>query len=149
MLVCTLPVSRLTPCIASVPYETTVLFSTQGLKVKTFLSFQTANFLTLQILQERLQVPEMLLEQIRSLNHLDLELYKYAQEIFEKRHKHTMEKLVTAVSLCPVLHLEVRTHVLLGGVCYTILWHLYLFQLVNYTPSQFIPLLNWAWKLKE
>lgn len=106
MLVCTLPVSRLTPCIASVPYETMILFSTQGLKVKTFLSFQTANFLTLQILQERLQVPEMLLEQIRSLNHLDLELYKYAQEIFEKRHKHTMEKLVTAVSLCPVLHLE-------------------------------------------
>ncbi|KAK4607065.1 hypothetical protein RGQ29_001043 [Quercus rubra] len=46
--------------------------------------------------EERLQVPEMLLEQIRSLNHLDLELYKYAQEIFEKRHKHTMEKLVTA-----------------------------------------------------
>ncbi|XP_075633192.1 protein-tyrosine sulfotransferase isoform X2 [Castanea sativa] len=46
--------------------------------------------------EERLQVPEMLLEQIRSLNHLDLELYKYAQEIFEKRRKHTMEKLVTA-----------------------------------------------------
>ncbi|KAK9999078.1 hypothetical protein SO802_018681 [Lithocarpus litseifolius] len=46
--------------------------------------------------EERLQVPEMLLEQIRSLNHLDLELYKYAQEIFEKRHKRTMEKLVTA-----------------------------------------------------
>ncbi|KAK4539667.1 hypothetical protein RGQ29_031889 [Quercus rubra] len=46
--------------------------------------------------EERLQVPEMLLEQIRSLNHLDLELYKYAQEIFEKRHKHTMEKLITA-----------------------------------------------------
>ncbi|XP_040995221.1 protein-tyrosine sulfotransferase-like isoform X3 [Juglans microcarpa x Juglans regia] len=41
----------------------------------------------------RLQVPGVILEQIRSLNRLDLELYKYAQDIFEKRHKHTMEKL--------------------------------------------------------
>lgn len=46
--------------------------------------------------EARLQVPEVLLEQIRSLNNLDLELYKYAQDIFEKRHKHTMKKLVTA-----------------------------------------------------
>ncbi|KAG6629399.1 hypothetical protein CIPAW_14G081900 [Carya illinoinensis] len=41
----------------------------------------------------RLQVPGVILEQIRSLNRLDLELYKYAQDIFEKRHKHSMEKL--------------------------------------------------------
>uniref|UniRef100_A0A2N9HPM4 Sulfotransferase n=1 Tax=Fagus sylvatica TaxID=28930 RepID=A0A2N9HPM4_FAGSY len=56
--------------------------------------------------EARLQVPEVLLEQIRSLNNLDLELYKYAQDIFEKRHKHTMEKLVTAL----VLHFVATTN---------------------------------------
>ncbi|XP_062173072.1 protein-tyrosine sulfotransferase isoform X2 [Alnus glutinosa] len=45
--------------------------------------------------EARLQVPEVVLQQIRSLNNLDLELYKYAQDIFAKQHKRTMEKLVT------------------------------------------------------
>lgn len=44
--------------------------------------------------EARLQVPEDALQLIRSLNDLDLELYKYAQEIFTKQHKHTMEKLI-------------------------------------------------------
>ncbi|KAM1149085.1 hypothetical protein ACFX2I_029623 [Malus domestica] len=39
--------------------------------------------------QARLQVPEMVLQQIRELNHLDVELYKYAQNIFANQHKHT------------------------------------------------------------
>ncbi|KAG6760707.1 hypothetical protein POTOM_033887 [Populus tomentosa] len=39
------------------------------------------------------RVSEVVIEQIRSLNHLDFELYKYAQEIFAKQHKHVVEKL--------------------------------------------------------
>lgn len=39
------------------------------------------------ILQARLQVPEEVLQEIRSLNDLDLELYKYARSIFDKQHK--------------------------------------------------------------
>uniref|UniRef100_A0A6N2L728 START domain-containing protein n=1 Tax=Salix viminalis TaxID=40686 RepID=A0A6N2L728_SALVM len=42
---------------------------------------------------DRSRVSEVVTEQIRSLNHLDLELYKYAQEIFAKQHKHVVEKL--------------------------------------------------------
>lgn len=43
--------------------------------------------------EDRSRVSEVVIEQIRSLNHLDLELYKYAQEIFAKQHKHVVEKL--------------------------------------------------------
>ncbi|KAJ6408752.1 hypothetical protein OIU84_008450 [Salix udensis] len=43
--------------------------------------------------EDRSRVSEVITEQIRSLNHLDLELYKYAQEIFAKQHKHVVEKL--------------------------------------------------------
>ncbi|TXG73842.1 hypothetical protein EZV62_002421 [Acer yangbiense] len=45
--------------------------------------------------EARLRVPQVVLEQIRSLNNLDLELYKYAQVIFAKQSEHTMQKLVT------------------------------------------------------
>ncbi|KAH7542642.1 hypothetical protein FEM48_Zijuj02G0095800 [Ziziphus jujuba var. spinosa] len=40
--------------------------------------------------EARHQVPERVLQQIRSLNHLDVELYKYAQDIFAKQHGRTM-----------------------------------------------------------
>uniref|UniRef100_A0A5B7B1F6 Uncharacterized protein n=1 Tax=Davidia involucrata TaxID=16924 RepID=A0A5B7B1F6_DAVIN len=46
--------------------------------------------------EARLQVPEVVLQEIKSLNSLDMELYKYAQEIFSKQHKHMMKKLVGA-----------------------------------------------------
>lgn len=39
------------------------------------------------ILQARLQVPEEVLQELRSLNELDLELYEYARAIFYKQHK--------------------------------------------------------------
>ncbi|KAG6762022.1 hypothetical protein POTOM_032507 [Populus tomentosa] len=42
---------------------------------------------------DRSRVSEVVIEQIRSLNHLDFELYKYAREIFAKQHKHVVEKL--------------------------------------------------------
>lgn len=40
--------------------------------------------------EARHHVSKSVLQQIRSLNHLDLELYKYAQDIFAKQHKRTM-----------------------------------------------------------
>lgn len=45
--------------------------------------------------ETRLQVPQMVLQQIISLNSLDVELYKYAQSIFAKQHKLFMRKLDT------------------------------------------------------
>ncbi|CAK7332311.1 unnamed protein product [Dovyalis caffra] len=43
--------------------------------------------------EDRLRISEEVIEQIRSLNYLDFELYKYAQEIFAKQHKHAVEIL--------------------------------------------------------
>lgn len=40
--------------------------------------------------EARHHVSKSVLQQLRSLNHLDLELYKYAQDIFAKQHKRTM-----------------------------------------------------------
>ncbi|KAF3454987.1 hypothetical protein FNV43_RR05435 [Rhamnella rubrinervis] len=40
--------------------------------------------------EARHQVPEVVLQQIRSLNHLDLELYKYAQDIFANQNGRTI-----------------------------------------------------------
>lgn len=48
-------------------------------------------------LQARHQVPESMIEQIISLNRLDMELYKYAQNIFAGQHEQTVQKLVSAV----------------------------------------------------
>ncbi|KAL6204846.1 hypothetical protein ACLB2K_022113 [Fragaria x ananassa] len=41
--------------------------------------------------EARLQVSEVVLEQIKQLNHLDLELYKYAKDIFAKQHNNTVQ----------------------------------------------------------
>ncbi|KAK9676710.1 hypothetical protein RND81_11G094500 [Saponaria officinalis] len=43
--------------------------------------------------EARQQVPESIINQIISLNRLDMELYKYAQDIFARQHKHTVQKL--------------------------------------------------------
>lgn len=43
--------------------------------------------------EARLKVPESLLQQIASLNRLDIELYKHAQSIFAQQHKHVEQKL--------------------------------------------------------
>ncbi|XVE79772.1 hypothetical protein DITRI_Ditri14bG0083300 [Diplodiscus trichospermus] len=48
--------------------------------------------------EARLQVPQMVLQRIRSLNNLDLELYEYAQVIFEQ-HKQAAEKLFDTETL--------------------------------------------------
>ncbi|KAL5764052.1 hypothetical protein ACOSP7_016397 [Xanthoceras sorbifolium] len=44
--------------------------------------------------EARLRVPQVVLEQIKSHNNLDLELYKYAQIIFAKQSEHTKQKMV-------------------------------------------------------
>ncbi|XP_007016765.2 PREDICTED: protein-tyrosine sulfotransferase [Theobroma cacao] len=43
--------------------------------------------------EARLQVPQMVLQQIQRLNNLDLELYEYAQGIFAKQHEQAAEKM--------------------------------------------------------
>ncbi|GAB4859227.1 hypothetical protein Ancab_010687 [Ancistrocladus abbreviatus] len=43
--------------------------------------------------EARLGVQESVIHRIISLNSLDVELYQYAQEIFVRQHKHTMEQL--------------------------------------------------------
>ena len=49
-----------------------------------FCAIQCGNW----ILQARLLVPGTVLQQILSLNSLDVELYKHAQEIFMQQQKH-------------------------------------------------------------
>ncbi|KAG5515503.1 hypothetical protein RHGRI_036521 [Rhododendron griersonianum] len=43
--------------------------------------------------EARLDVPEVVLQQIKSLNILDMELYRYAQSSFSKQHKQMMRQL--------------------------------------------------------
>ncbi|XP_021745953.1 protein-tyrosine sulfotransferase-like isoform X2 [Chenopodium quinoa] len=44
--------------------------------------------------EARHQVPESVIEQIISLNRLDMELYKYAQKLFARQHEQTVQKLL-------------------------------------------------------
>ncbi|KAF4392311.1 hypothetical protein G4B88_005270 [Cannabis sativa] len=44
--------------------------------------------------EARQHISDEVLRQIRSLNHLDMELYKYAQGLFAKQHKRTMQNFV-------------------------------------------------------
>lgn len=50
------------------------------------------------ILQTRTRVPNEVIQQIKSLNNLDVELYKYAKVIFVKEHELVSKKLVSTVS---------------------------------------------------
>ncbi|XP_054811373.1 protein-tyrosine sulfotransferase-like isoform X3 [Prosopis cineraria] len=43
--------------------------------------------------EARLQVSDAVLQQIRSLNDLDLELYEYARDLFSNQHKNVLQKL--------------------------------------------------------
>lgn len=51
------------------------------------------------IFQARLQVSEAVLQQIQSLNDLDLELYEYARELFSKQHINTLQKFTEVRSV--------------------------------------------------
>lgn len=76
-------------------YETCVssLRKTQAQRRKMSLNkISPANFTK----EARLHVPELLLEEITSLNSLDRELYKHAQDIFARQHRHLVLKLAGA-----------------------------------------------------
>ncbi|KAL3653024.1 hypothetical protein CASFOL_002705 [Castilleja foliolosa] len=49
--------------------------------------------------EARRQVPEELIQEIQSLNSLDVELYNYAQHIFTQQQAHVMQKMVYAEKL--------------------------------------------------
>ncbi|KAI3696952.1 hypothetical protein L6452_29607 [Arctium lappa] len=51
--------------------------------------------------EARLHVPDALLKEIISLNSLDMELYKYAKEIFEKQHQIMEQKLLESNQVKP------------------------------------------------
>lgn len=75
--------------------------------------------LTYEILQARLLVPEAVLQQIRSLNSLDLRLFKYAEGIYAKQNER-MHELVTTVSYylgeIPHTILFASTYILFGDM---------------------------------
>lgn len=48
--------------------------------------------------EARLQIPDVVLQQIISLNRLDVELYKHAQDLYAQQEKHLVEKLAEAES---------------------------------------------------
>lgn len=54
------------------------------------------DYFNISRLQARRNVPDTLLKEIISLNSLDMELYKYAKEIFQKQHQ--IMKLQDSVS---------------------------------------------------
>ncbi|KAL0436907.1 UNVERIFIED_CONTAM: Protein-tyrosine sulfotransferase [Sesamum radiatum] len=53
--------------------------------------------------QARYQVPEAIIQQIASLNSLDMELYTYAKNIFKKQQEHAMQSVVYADRLSSTL----------------------------------------------
>lgn len=63
--------------------------------------------------EARLQVSGEVLEQIRQLNYLDLELYKYAKNIFAKQHKHTVQNLGSSDRWERMLHSSYGTGITL------------------------------------
>lgn len=79
-------------------YETCIsnLRSTQAeRRAKSLKKISPANFTK----EARLQVPEGLIQEIESLNKLDVELYKYAQGIFTKQQSHLLHSMVHAEKL--------------------------------------------------
>ncbi|KAL6566772.1 hypothetical protein OROMI_015176 [Orobanche minor] len=63
-------------------------------RVNSLKRISPANFTK----EARLQVPEVLIQEIASLNSLDVELYNYARQIFTKQHAHMMQSIANAVS---------------------------------------------------
>lgn len=61
------------------------------------LTFSCIILFALKIGQARLHVDEALLQEIESLNYLDMELYEYAQQIFAQQHGRTTLKLSDTV----------------------------------------------------
>ncbi|KAF3498168.1 hypothetical protein DY000_02052104 [Brassica cretica] len=70
----------------------THLRKSQGTRrVNSLKRISPANFTT----ETRTRVPREVIQQIKSLNNLDVELYKYAKEIFVKEHELVSKKIVS------------------------------------------------------
>ncbi|MQL95637.1 hypothetical protein Taro_028312 [Colocasia esculenta] len=78
--------------------------------------------------EARLLVPERVLQQIRSLNSLDLELYKHAQGLFAQQQKHLTESVenITAQSQKHLLEKLVRKANVFGNPHEYSQWKLFL-----------------------
>ncbi|KAL8501424.1 hypothetical protein ACS0TY_020818 [Phlomoides rotata] len=72
--------------------------SQAGRRVTSLKGISPANFTK----EARRKVPEALIQEIASLNSLDVELYKYAQEIFNKQHA-MMQSMVKTESIVGTL----------------------------------------------
>ncbi|KAI3450575.1 hypothetical protein Pfo_007240 [Paulownia fortunei] len=68
-------------------------------RVNSLKRISPANFTK----EARHQVPEVLIQEIASLNSLDVELYNYAQYIFTKQQAHMMQSMVYAERLATTL----------------------------------------------
>lgn len=66
---------------------------------KVVMLLLSLTLLSFYPLQARLDVPEVVLQQIKSLNILDMELYRYAQSSFSKQHKQMMRQLKVSDNL--------------------------------------------------
>ncbi|KAM7496778.1 hypothetical protein LguiA_021192 [Lonicera macranthoides] len=61
-------------------------------RISSLKQISPANFTK----EARRSVPEVLLQEIMSLNTLDMELYKYAEDIFARKHKYLVQKSANA-----------------------------------------------------
>ncbi|XP_057955701.1 protein-tyrosine sulfotransferase isoform X2 [Malania oleifera] len=82
-------------------------------RVSSFKRIAPANFSK----KARLEVPEVVLQQIISLNSLDVELYKHAQDIFARQHKQILQtfasiagKRVQQFIWCPFMESSLHSH---------------------------------------
>uniref|UniRef100_A0A1D1ZCP1 Protein-tyrosine sulfotransferase n=1 Tax=Anthurium amnicola TaxID=1678845 RepID=A0A1D1ZCP1_9ARAE len=82
--------------------------------------------------EARLLVPERVLQQILSLNSLDLELYKHAQGIFAQQHKHLTEsaKDIAELNQKHVLQELVRKTSVFSNSCKYFPWKVFLVAVI-------------------
>ncbi|KAL0390533.1 UNVERIFIED_CONTAM: Protein-tyrosine sulfotransferase [Sesamum calycinum] len=82
------------------------------------LRYQTLGGYVLEVAKARHQVPEAIIQEIASLNSLDMELYTYAKNIFKKQQEHAMRSVVGAFKAVNplVIKLKIKVYFRIG-------WH--------------------------
>ncbi|CAF2260907.1 BnaAnng15430D [Brassica napus] len=81
----------------------THLRKSQGTRrVNSLKRISPANFTT----ETRTRVPREVIQQIKTLNNLDVELYKYAKEIFVKEHELVSKKIIVSTSKRSIVDLQ-------------------------------------------
>ncbi|KAE9461267.1 hypothetical protein C3L33_06860, partial [Rhododendron williamsianum] len=83
---------------------------------KVVMLLLSLTLLSFYPLQARLDVPEVVLQQIKSLNILDMELYRYAQSSFSKQHKQMMRQLKVSDNLFQDLFLASQYYCLCTAI---------------------------------